>query len=321
MKQLLVTGGAGFIGSNFIEYMLDHQSYQITNIDAFTYAANEEYIKKFNEVPHYRLIKGDISKEDELERALDRQYDAIINFAAESHVDRSINRADQFYESNIKGTLNLLYAVLEKKANRLIQISTDEVYGSLDKFTAPFTEKSPLKPNNPYSASKAGADLLVRSFVQTYKLPLIITRCSNNYGPQQNKEKFIPKVITNAMKGEPIPLYGDGMNIRDWIHVSDHCRAVHFVLERGVPGEVYNIGGHEERTNIDVIKAILKYLRKDEALIEYVDDRKGHDRRYSIDFTKINTELGWEPKVQFEEGIIETIKWYQNQGQLGGNDG
>lgn len=317
MKELLVTGGSGFIGSNFIDYMIENTSYKITNLDAFTYAGNKKNIKRFEGLSNYRLLKGNIGDKDELEHAFDRQYDAIINFAAETHVDRSIENAVPFIDTNVKGTLNLLYAVLENKAKKMIHISTDEVYGSLDYEEPSFTETTPLSPNNPYSASKASADLLVRSFFKTYQLPLIITRCSNNYGPYQHLEKFIPKVIGSALKNQKIPLYGDGLNRRDWLHVRDHCRAIYTVLKDGKSGEVYNIGGNEERTNKEVIHAILSYLGKDEQLIDHVKDRKGHDRRYAINYQKIYRELGWKPDISLNEGLPETIEWYKQQLKKG----
>lgn len=310
-KELLVTGGAGFIGSNFIELLLNETTYNITNVDFITYAGNQDNLKKFENHPNYRFMKADISNQTALGSVFDRQFDAIINFAAESHVDRSIQNAMPFIDSNIKGTLNLLHAVLDKKAKKMIQISTDEVYGSLQSDEPPFTEETPLAPNNPYSASKASADLLVRSFYQTYRIPLIITRCSNNYGPNQHTEKFIPKIITNALQDKDIPLYGDGLNIRDWLYVEDHCRAVLAVLENGESGEVYNIGGGVEKTNLDLIEIILEQLGKPRELMKYVADRKGHDRRYAMNWDKIHREIGWEPRVSFEEGIVKTINWYK----------
>lgn len=309
-QELLITGGAGFIGSNFIRYLLKHTNNYITNIDALTYAGNPENIKEFKESEKYRFFKTDISDTKSLSQVFDRTYDVIIHFAAESHVDRSIESAKSFIQTNITGTLALLEKVLEGKAHKMIQISTDEVYGSLNANDPSFTEKHPLAPNNPYSASKAGADLLVRSFYQTYQLPLIITRCSNNYGPYQHPEKFIPKIIYHALSNKQIPLYGDGLNIRDWLYVEDHCRAIHMVMDRGKTGEIYNVGGNNEITNIDVIHTILNHLGKDEKLISYVSDRKGHDRRYSINSTKLTEQLGWEPITSFNEGIKQTIDWY-----------
>ncbi|PWW31929.1 dTDP-glucose 4,6-dehydratase [Cytobacillus oceanisediminis] len=311
-KQLLITGGAGFIGSNFIKYLLSKTNYFITNVDAFTYAGNE-IIHKYEKSNRYRFTKCDIGKVHELESVFDQKYDAIINFAAETHVDRSIMDAAPFIHTNIKGTFNLLQAVLSGKAGKMIQISTDEVYGSLKPADPPFTEKTPLAPNNPYSASKASADLLVRSFYKTHQLPLIITRCSNNYGPMQHTEKFIPKIISNALNDIEIPLYGDGLNIRDWIYVDDHCHAIQLVLERGVSGEIYNIGGSAEKTNLEVIHIILNHLKKNTQLIKHIPDRKGHDRRYSMDSTKIMRELGWKPSVSFNEGINKTIEWYKHR--------
>lgn len=314
-KHVLVTGGAGFIGSNFISHLLKNSNYYITNLDSLTYAGNMENTTLFEKSNRYRFIKADISDQAELAKAFDQKYDAIINFAAESHVDRSIKDALPFIQTNIYGTYHLLQAVLSGKAHKMIQISTDEVYGSLGPNDPPFTETTPLAPNNPYSASKASADLLVRSYYKTYQLPLMITRCSNNFGPMQHPEKLIPKVITNALNATEIPLYGDGLNIRDWIYVEDHCRAIHTVLEKGVAGEIYNIGGSEEKTNREIINFILKQLGKDQRLIKLVTDRKGHDRRYSMDSSKILKELGWRPTVSFNEGIQKTIEWYRQNAQ------
>ncbi|MDR6999839.1 dTDP-glucose 4,6-dehydratase [Neobacillus niacini] len=317
-KHLLITGGAGFIGANFITYLLRNSDYHITNVDSLTYAGNIENLSEFHHSNRYRFIKCDITNKDELSMVFDQNYDAIIHFAAESHVDRSINDAFPFIHTNVYGSFNLLQMVLSGKASKMIQISTDEVYGSLSPSDAPFTEETAITPNNPYSASKASADLLVRSYYQTHQLPLIITRCSNNYGPMQHTEKFIPKVITNALNNQVIPLYGDGLNIRDWIYVEDHCRAIHMVLEKGATGQIYNIGGSEEKTNIDVIYEILKQLGKDKSLIEHVTDRKGHDRRYAMDSSKIKKELGWCPEVSFIQGIQKTIEWFkkrQNEGR------
>lgn len=312
-KQILVTGGAGFIGSNFILYLLNNTNYCITNVDTLTYAGKYRHIRHFESSDRYRFFRSDIGKEDELKLVFDQTYEAIINFAAETHVDRSIINAAPFIHSNIKGTFNLLQAVLSGQARKMIQISTDEVYGSLTETDPPFTEETSLAPNNPYSASKASADLLVRSYYKTHKLPLIITRCSNNYGPRQHPEKFIPKIISNALLGVDIPLYGDGLNIRDWIYVEDHCRAIHLVLEMGVPGEIYNIGGSEEKTNLEVIQLILNQLRMDTKLIKHVEDRVGHDRRYSMDSSKLSRELGWNPRVSFHDGIKKTIEWYKQR--------
>lgn len=316
-KHLLVTGGAGFIGSNFIHYLLNQSDYVITNVDSLTYAANLKNLKPFQHSDKYRFIKCDIGNENELKLAFDQEYEAIINFAAESHVDRSIQDALPFIRTNINGTFYLLQAVLDGKAKKMIQISTDEVYGSLEQSEPSFTEETALSPNNPYSASKASADLLVRSYFRTHHIPLLITRCSNNYGPMQHTEKFIPKIILNALNNKKIPLYGDGLNIRDWIHVEDHCRAIYLVLEKGIPGEIYNIGGTEEKTNLEVVKSILDNLGKDHSLIQYVQDRKGHDRRYSMDSSKITIELGWNENFNFQEGIKKTIEWYEKNGIVG----
>ncbi|WP_332694844.1 dTDP-glucose 4,6-dehydratase [Halalkalibacter lacteus] len=311
-QELLITGGAGFIASNFIRHLLKNTTNRITNIDALTYAGNQENMNGFAESENYRFFHGDISQTETLDSVFDRTYDVIINFAAESHVDRSIENAKRFIETNINGTHALLGKVLEGKAGKMIQVSTDEVYGSLNELDAAFTEQHCLSPNNPYSASKAGADLLVRSFFETYKLPLIITRCSNNYGPYQHPEKFVPKIIYNALNNKKIPLYGDGLNIRDWLYVEDHCRAIYMIMNNGKSGEIYNIGGNYEKTNIELIRTILNYLGKGDDLISYVSDRKGHDRRYAIDSTKVKKQLGWEPNVSFDVGIKQTIDWYIN---------
>ncbi|WP_223596644.1 dTDP-glucose 4,6-dehydratase [Neobacillus bataviensis] len=312
-KEILVTGGAGFIGSNFIEYMLRNTDYNITNVDKLTYAGNMLNMKDFSTDGRYRFFQFDIAIKEQLRMVFDRKYDAILNFAAETHVDRSIENAEPFIKTNIHGTLNLLNFVLQGKAKKLIQISTDEVYGSLNENDFPFTEKSPLSPNNPYSASKASADLLVRSYYQTYQLPVIITRCSNNYGPHQHTEKLIPKIITQALQEKEITLYGDGKNVRDWLYVEDHCRAIHKVLEQGQPGDLFNIGGACEKTNEEVASYILDLLGKSKDLITHVTDRKGHDRRYSINFGKIKTKIGWHPTFSFEEGIKKTIDWYKRK--------
>lgn len=311
MKRLLVTGGAGFIGSNFILYMMDkYPEYKITNLDALTYCANLNNLKTVEDNPNYEFIKGDIT-DDNLINKVVANMDYIINFAAESHVDRSIKDPQIFIKSNVLGTQVLLDAAKENNIEKYIQISTDEVYGSLGK-TGFFTEETPLTPNSPYSASKAGADLIVRAYYKTFDLPINITRCSNNYGRFQFPEKLIPLMINNALENKKLPIYGDGKNIRDWLHVLDHCRAIDLVLHKGKIGEVYNIGGNNEIQNIDLVKLILKTLNKDESLINFVEDRLGHDRRYAIDSSKIQKELGWKPKYSFNEGIKETINWYLN---------
>ena len=309
--KILVTGGAGFIGSCFIRHMLkSHPDYKIINFDCLTYAGNIENLDDIKNSPNYSFIKADICDKKAVDRAVS-EVDCVINFAAESHVDRSILNPEIFIETNIKGTLNLLDCAKKHRIQRYLQVSTDEVYGTLGK-DGYFTENTPLAPNSPYSASKAGADMLVRSYFETYKTPVLITRCSNNYGPYQYPEKLIPFFISKLLKGEKVPLYGDGLNIRDWLYVYDHCRAIDTVLHKGREGEVYNVGGHNEKSNIEITKIILKEMGRDENSIEYVKDRLGHDRRYAIDNTKITTELGWEPSLTFEEGIKLTINWYLN---------
>ncbi len=309
--KILVTGGAGFIGSCFIRHMLkSHPDYKIINFDCLTYAGNIENLDDIKNNPNYSFIKADICDKKAVDRAVS-EVDCVINFAAESHVDRSILNPEIFIETNIKGTLNLLDCAKKHGIQRYLQVSTDEVYGTLGK-DGYFTENTPLAPNSPYSASKAGADMLVRSYFETYKTPVLITRCSNNYGPYQYPEKLIPFFISKLLKGEKVPLYGDGLNVRDWLYVYDHCRAIDTVLHKGREGEVYNVGGHNEKSNIEITKIILKEMGRDENSIEYVKDRLGHDRRYAIDNTKITTELGWEPSLTFEEGIKLTINWYLN---------
>lgn len=320
--KILVTGGAGFIGSNFIHYMLEkYPDYKIINLDLLTYCGNLENLKEAENNPNYKFIKGDIADNELIDKIVsENNVDYIINFAAESHVDRSIEDPKIFLESNIIGTQNLLEIAKkyhEKgQLKKYLQISTDEVYGTLGK-TGYFTETTPLAPNSPYSASKAGADLIVRAYHETFNLPINITRCSNNYGPYQFPEKLIPLMINNALNNKKLPVYGDGKNIRDWLHVYDHCTAIDLVLHKGKIGEVYNIGGNNEKENINIVKLILTYLKKSEYLIEYVEDRLGHDRRYAIDSKKIQEELGWKPKYTFEVGIKETIEWYlANDGWL-----
>jgi len=309
MKKLLVTGGAGFIGSCFIRHILNkYPDYKVINLDALTYAGNLENLKDVENNPNYKFIKGNICDKN-LARDLISQVDWVINFAAESHVDRSITGPEIFVETNIQGTLSLLQACKEIGIERYLQVSTDEVYGSLGK-TDYFTETTPIAPNSPYSASKASADLLVRAYFETYALPTLITRCSNNYGPFQYPEKLIPFFISQLLKGEKVPVYGDGLNVRDWLYVYDHCEAIDTVLHNGKVGEVYNIGGHNEKTNLEITKIILCAMGKDENSIKYVEDRLGHDKRYAIDNTKIQTQLGWKPAVTFEEGIKLTIDWY-----------
>ncbi len=309
--RILVTGGAGFIGSNFVNYMVKkYSTYHITNLDALTYAGNLENVKEVENAPNYRFVKGNIIDTVLVESLFEQGIDVIINFAAESHVDRSITDPGIFVKTNVLGTQVLLDAAKKYNVKKYVQISTDEVYGTLGE-TGYFTEETPLEPNSPYSASKAGADLLVRAYHETFDLPVNITRCSNNYGPYHFPEKLIPLMISHALNDKPLPVYGDGLNIRDWLHVEDHCRSIDLVLHKGVNGEVYNVGGHNERTNIDVVKTILHHLRKSESLIQFVEDRLGHDRRYAIDATKLG-ELGWEPKYTFETGLRQTIDWYVN---------
>jgi dTDP-glucose 4,6-dehydratase len=311
--NLLVTGGAGFIGSNFIRYILDkYPEYRVINLDKLTYAGNLENLTGVEKDPRYAFEKGDICDKARVQLCIVRyEIDAVINFAAESHVDRSILGAAEFVQTNIAGTNVLLEVSKELKIKRFLQVSTDEVYGSLGS-KGFFTEETPLHPNSPYSASKASADLLVLAYQHTFGLPVVLTRCSNNYGPYQFPEKLIPLMIANALNDKSLPVYGDGMNIRDWLHVKDHCSALDTVLHRGRIGEVYNIGGNNEKANIDIVKLILQNLRKPESLISYVEDRPGHDQRYAIDSTKIQRELGWRPSYTFEQGITETIKWYVN---------
>ena len=309
MVNILVTGGAGFIGSNFVRYMVNKYSdYHIINLDALTYCGNLENLKDIEDRDNYTFVKGDIRDKVVVDELVEK-CDYVINFAAESHVDRSITDPEIFIKSNVLGTQVLLNAAKEFGVEKYIQISTDEVYGSLGK-TGYFTETTTLQPNSPYSASKAGGDLITRAYGETFGLPINITRCSNNYGPYQFPEKLIPLMISNALEDKSLPVYGDGKNIRDWLHVHDHCSAIDLVLHEGKLGEVYNIGGNNEKENIYIVKLILETLGKDESLIEFVTDRLGHDRRYAIDSSKIQNELGWSPDYTFEVGIKETIQWY-----------
>ncbi len=311
--RILITGGAGFIGSNFIRFLLrDRPTIPVVNLDKLTYAGNLENLAGLEDLAgtNYRFVRGDIADSKILEEIWTRNsIDTVINFAAESHVDRSIESAEDFIRTNINGTLILLEAARKRGVKRFLQISTDEVYGSLGP-TGKFVETTPLAPRSPYSASKASADLLSLAFFETYQLPVLITRCSNNYGPYQFPEKLIPLMISNALEDKPLPVYGDGLQVRDWIHVEDHCRALLLVLEKGTPGEVYNVGGGNEWPNIEIVRLILGALGKPDSLIKYVSDRPGHDRRYAIDFTLIERELGWRPRVNFAQGIKETINWY-----------
>lgn len=311
MTTILVTGGAGFIGSCFVRHMLKkHPDYKIINLDALTYCGNIENLKDIENNPNYTFIHGNIC-DTKLVREIINSCDCVVNFAAESHVDNSIKHPEIFVETNVQGTLNLLQASKEKGIERFLQVSTDEVYGTLGK-TGYFYETTPLAPNSPYSASKASADMLVRAYHETYNMPTLNTRCSNNYGPYQYPEKLIPFFISKLLRGDKVPVYGDGLNVRDWLYVYDHCEAIDTVLHKGKVGEVYNIGGHNEKTNIEITHLILDAMGKDESSIEYVQDRLGHDRRYAISNDKITSELGWQPSVTFEQGIKMTIDWYLN---------
>lgn len=310
-ETMLVTGGAGFIGSNFILYMFEkYPDIKITNLDLLTYAGNLENLKDVENNPNYKFVQGDIADPQIVDQVVS-EVDYIVNFAAESHVDRSIEDPSVFIRTNVMGTQVLLDAARKYQTKRYIQISTDEVYGSLGP-TGYFTETTPIAPNSPYSASKAGADLLVSAYHETFGLQVLITRCSNNYGPYQFPEKLIPFFIKRLLNGQKVPVYGDGLNVRDWLYVRDHCAAIDTVLRKGKVGEVYNIGGSNEKTNIEITKLVLAALGKPESMIEYVKDRLGHDRRYAIDSSKIQEELGWSPQVTFEEGIKKTIDWYLN---------
>jgi len=309
--KLLVTGGAGFIGSNFIRYILgEHPDWEVTNLDKLTYAGNLENLKDIENKPRYCFVKGDIADRELVDKLLRQGFDVIISFAAESHVDRSILDASPFIETNIKGTQTLLEGARQYKVGRFIQVSTDEVYGSIEQ--GKFTEVSPLLPNSPYAASKASADLLCHAYWKTYQLPVIITRCSNNMGPFQFPEKLIPLAITNALENKPIPIYGDGLNVRDWIFAEDHCRALDLVIQQGKPGEVYNIGATNEKTNLELVESILDIMEKPKSLIKFIADRPGHDRRYALNTSKIAKELGWNSLYSFEKALAATIDWYVN---------
>lgn len=314
MKKMLITGGAGFIGSNFIHYILSkYNDYQVINLDKLTYAANLDNLKDIEDNKNYRFIHGDIADQEFIFKLFENEkFDIVINFAAESHVDNSILNPQIFTITNILGTQVLLDACRKYNIKRFHQVSTDEVYGELplDDKSILFTEKTPLNPSSPYSASKASADMLVKSYYRTYSLPITISRCSNNYGPYQHLEKLIPLMISKAINNDNLPVYGNGLNVRDWLHVYDHCTAIDLIIHEGKIGEIYNIGGNNEKSNIDVVKIILKELGKSEKLIKYVNDRPGHDLRYAIDSTKIKTSLNWKPVYSFEKGILDTIKWY-----------
>ena len=314
MKKIIVTGGAGFIGSNFIFHMLEkHPEDRIICVDKLTYAGNLSTLAPVMDKPNFRFCKTDICDREAIYQLFEEEHpDIVVNFAAESHVDRSIENPSIFLETNIIGTSVLMDACRKYGIERYHQVSTDEVYGDLplDRPDLFFTEKTPLHTSSPYSSSKAGADLLVMAYHRTYGLPVTISRCSNNYGPYQFPEKLIPLMINNALNDKPLPVYGDGKNVRDWLYVEDHCKAIDLILEHGRVGEVYNIGGHNEMANIDIVRLICKELDKTESLIHYVTDRKGHDRRYAIDPAKIHAELGWLPETKFADGIVKTIHWY-----------
>jgi dTDP-glucose 4,6-dehydratase len=312
MPTLLVTGGCGFIGSNFVRHILAADpEVHVVNFDCLTYAGNPANLADLAGEPRYRFVRGDITDREAVRAAVGGGVQAVLNFAAESHVDRSIQDSGPFVRTNVLGTQVLLDAAREFGVGRYVQISTDEVYGSLGP-AGYFTEDTPLAPNSPYAASKAAADLLVRSYVHTFGLPAVITRCSNNYGPYQFPEKLVPLFITNLLRDEPVPVYGDGQQVRDWIHVRDHCAAVEQVWRSGRPGEVYNIGGRSERTNLQLTHLLLGLLGKPQSLIRYVQDRPGHDRRYAIDCSKVERDLGWRAQVPLDEGLGETIRWYQD---------
>jgi dTDP-glucose 4,6-dehydratase len=310
--KILVTGGAGFIGSNFIHYILNkYPDYEVVNLDALTYAGNLENLKDVETNPNYKFVKGDICDKD-LVNDLVKDCDVIVHFAAESHVDRSILDAENFVKTNVLGTFNLLEAAKNNGNKRFHHVSTDEVFGTLKPNDPKFNESTPMSPRSPYSASKAASDHLVNAYFHTYNLPTTISNCSNNYGPYQFPEKIIPLFITNLIEGKRVPIYGDGKQVRDWLFVEDHCEAIDLILQKGKIGETYCIGGDSEKTNLEITKKIIELMEKDENSIEYVKDRLGHDRRYAIDFSKIKNELGWEPEVTFEEGLKQTIEWYKN---------
>ena len=307
--KLLITGGCGFIGSNFIRNMLEkYPDHQITNLDKLTYAGNPDNLKDIESNPNYTFVEGDICNTDVVSKVM-QDVDQVIHFAAESHVDRSIKDSSVFVTTNVLGTNTLLSCALEYDVDKFIHVSTDEVYGSIDEGS--FTETDPLDPSSPYSSSKAGSDLLAMSYHTTYGLPVSITRCTNNFGPYQYPEKLIPLFITNLVGGEKVPVYGSGLNIRDWIYVDDHCSGIDFVLNNGNSGEVYNIGGGSELTNLEITHRILEMLGKDESMIRYVEDRKGHDLRYSLDCTKLKN-MGWKPEFDFDAALKYTVKWYMD---------
>lgn len=308
--RVLVTGGMGFIGSNFIQYMLSHYpSYDVINLDSLTYAGNEANMTDYEQLARYRFVHADITDSNAVDQVMSSNIDAVVHFAAESHVDRSIRNPRAFLETNIQGTHQLLESAKRYKVNRFVLVSTDEVYGSLGA-SGYFTEHSNLAPNSPYAASKASADLMARAYFKTYHYPVIISRCSNNYGPFQFPEKLIPLTIIRALENKSIPIYGDGENVRDWLFVQDHCSALDRILHHGIAGEVYNIGGNNEYSNLDIVRMILSMLGKSESLIQFVQDRPGHDQRYAIDAVKIKEKLGWTPSYDFQRGMKLTLAWY-----------
>jgi len=310
--KLLITGGAGFIGSNFIHYILKkYPDYKIINLDLLTYAGNLENLKNIENNPNYKFIQGDIT-DAKLVNELVKNADIIVHFAAETHVDRSIMDSAAFLHTNIIGTHTLLEAARNNGNKRFHHVSTDEVFGSLGPDDAPFNENTPYDPRSPYSASKAASDHLVRAYFHTYGLPITISNCSNNYGPYQFPEKLIPLFVTNLMEGKKVPLYGDGMNVRDWLYVEDHCEAIDKVIREGIIGETYCVGGRVEKNNREITHELLKLMDKNESYVEFAEDRPGHDKRYAIDYSKIKKKLGWEPKVSFEEGLQRTVEWYKN---------
>ena len=321
--KICVTGGAGFIGGNFVHYMVNkYPEYEILNLDLLTYAGNLETLKPVENEPNYRFVRGDIADREFIMDLFEKEkFDVVVNFAAESHVDRSISDPGIFVQTNVLGTQVLLDASKEYGVKRFHQVSTDEVYGDLplDRPDLFFHEDTPLHTSSPYSSSKASADLFVMAYFRTFGLPVTISRCSNNYGPYQFPEKLIPLMISRSLDNEPLPVYGKGENVRDWLHVEDHCRAIDLIIHKGEVGEIYNVGGHNERTNLEVVRTILKALDKPESLIEYVTDRPGHDLRYAIDPAKIERELGWKPVYTFDTGIRQTIQWYLENKEWWGN--
>lgn len=314
MKTVLITGGAGFIGSNYVRYIREkHPKYRIVNVDSLTYAGNYDTISDLHNDDRYRFVRADICDRNVMEKVFSEEKpNIVVNFAAESHVDRSIENPEIFLKTNIIGTSALMDLSIKYEVDRFHQVSTDEVYGDLplDRPDLLFTEETPLHTSSPYSASKASADLLVMAYSRTFGLPATISRCSNNYGPNQFPEKLIPLMINKALRNEKLPVYGDGLNVRDWLYVTDHCKAIDLIVENAENGEIYNVGGHNERKNIEIVEIILSTLGKSKDLISYVKDRAGHDRRYAIDPTKIQKDLKWEPETSFEIGIVKTIQWY-----------